>query len=111
MPPLVVTKEIAQPRSAPAAAVLISVLIRTSLLIGIPAGFIPTLVSCGASGPRCRCGPLIQTSFDNFVDLAPVKPNAPALGTVINLYVLALGHHQVDATYGAKEALRGSSVL
>jgi len=41
----------------------------------------------------------LEAALDNLVELAAIKPNAPAIGTIVNLDLLALGHYQGDCAY------------
>jgi hypothetical protein len=34
-------------------------------------------------------------SFNQFIEFTPIKPNAPALRTVVNFNALAFGHQEV----------------
>src|SRR5262245_46121169 len=45
-----------------------------------------------------------STLFDDLVEFAAVEPDAAAFWAIVDLDVLALGHHQVDLAGGAQKS-------
>ena len=54
----------------------------------VPVGWVAGL--CGWHCTQTSGGP-----FDQLVEFTPIKPNAPALRTVVNFNVLAFGHQEI----------------
>ncbi len=52
---------------------------------------------------------LAHAALDDLVEFAPIQPDAPALGTIIDLNALAIAHDQVDPARGTKKAVASVS--
>jgi len=44
-------------------------------------------------------------ALDDFVQLTAIQPDAPTLGTIVDLDALALAHDQIDFAGGAKKPM------
>jgi hypothetical protein len=52
-----------------------------------------------------RAGILAGVLFDELAEFAPIQPDTPALGTVIDLDALALAHDEIDPAGGASKSM------
>lgn len=53
---------------------------------------------------RGRSRRRLSAAFENFIEFAPVQPNATALRAIIDFDPLALAHHQCDFANGARHS-------
>lgn len=83
-------KNFAKPRLFSVLFMTISAMVRRMMCVfaGIAHGWIVGLRSWHSICARCR-------PFDQLVKFTPIKPNAPAMWTVINFNTLTFGHQEV----------------
>jgi hypothetical protein len=54
---------------------------------------------------RARSDFFANALFDDLVEFSAIQPYAPALGTIVDLYALAVAHDEVDPAGGAKKTV------